>query len=241
MSVRQIYFNFCTWTAVSAGTGDFVVNAAVASDRAGNHDVPANCVARNGAVYHYEAQSSDGSQTENGLGTWNTAGNKLVRTTILFNSNGDTNPVNFATAPVVDVFPQPGPSLDTSVVIPSGTLMLFQQTSAPTGWTKQTTHNDKTLRVVSGTASSGGSNAFSTVMAQTVVGNHTLTIAEMPSHSHPITTTDISCGGVSDAAHSGVGTSTFTDNTQTTGGGGAHNHTITMNIQYVDLIIAQKN
>jgi hypothetical protein len=30
----------------------------------------------------------------------------------------------------------------------AGTLMLFQQTAAPTGWTKQTTHNDKALRVV---------------------------------------------------------------------------------------------
>ena len=28
-------------------------------------------------------------------------------------------------------------------LIPSGTKMLFQQTSAPTGWTKITTHNDK--------------------------------------------------------------------------------------------------
>src|SRR5712671_6740374 len=33
----------------------------------------------------------------------------------------------------------------------SGTRLLFQQTSAPTGWTKDTTHNDKALRVVSGT------------------------------------------------------------------------------------------
>ncbi len=46
----------------------------------------------------------------------------------------------------------------------SGTLMLFQQTAAPTGWTKQTTHNDKALRVVSGSASSGGTTAFSSVM-----------------------------------------------------------------------------
>ena len=43
----------------------------------------------------------------------------------------------------------------------SGTKMLFQQSTAPTGWTKQTTHNDKALRVVTGTASTGGSNTFS--------------------------------------------------------------------------------
>lgn len=49
-------------------------------------------------------------------------------------------------------------------LFPSGTAMLFQQTSAPTGWTKSTTHNDKALRVVSGTASSGGTTAMSTAL-----------------------------------------------------------------------------
>ena len=48
---------------------------------------------------------------------------------------------------------------------PSGTVMLFAQTSAPTGWTKSTSHNNKALRVVSGTSGSGGSNAFTTAFA----------------------------------------------------------------------------
>jgi hypothetical protein len=39
----------------------------------------------------------------------------------------------------------------------TGTLMLFQQTAAPTGWTKHTTHNDKALRVVIRYSISGGS------------------------------------------------------------------------------------
>jgi len=48
--------------------------------------------------------------------------------------------------------------------IPSGTSMLFYQAAAPTGWTKVTTHNDKSLRVVSGTGGgSGGSTAFTSV------------------------------------------------------------------------------
>lgn len=51
--------------------------------------------------------------------------------------------------------------------IPTGTKMLFVQTAAPTGWTKDTTHNDKALRVVSGTAGSGGTGAFSTVFSAT--------------------------------------------------------------------------
>jgi len=82
-------------------------------------------------------------------------------------------------------------------IIPSGSLMLFQQTSAPTGWTKATTHNNKALRVVTGSASSGGSNTFSAAFnsAQTVSGTtgstavsitgstagHSITQAELPS------------------------------------------------------------
>ena len=51
----------------------------------------------------------------------------------------------------------------------SGTRLLFQQTTAPTGWTKVTTFNDVALRVVSGAASSGGSVAFSTAFVSQAV------------------------------------------------------------------------
>ena len=54
----------------------------------------------------------------------------------------------------------------TGYVFPAGTKMLFQQTSAPTGWTKVTSGlNNHALRVVSGTAGSGGNVAFSTAFA----------------------------------------------------------------------------
>ena len=45
----------------------------------------------------------------------------------------------------------------------SGTKMLFVQTSAPTGWTKDTDQDDKVIRIVSGTPSTGGATAFSSV------------------------------------------------------------------------------
>jgi hypothetical protein len=141
-----------------------------------------------------------------------------------------------------------------AALIPSGTLMLFQQTAAPTGWTKQTTHNDKALRVVSGAASSGGTNAFSTVMAQTTVGSTTLTTSQIPAHSHAYNTQYHlgSAGAVSTngTAISGNATSFGLSNysampaqsTSTDGGtGGSHNHTITLSVQYVDLIIASKD
>lgn len=135
----------------------------------------------------------------------------------------------------------------------SGTLMLFQQTSAPTGWTKQTTHNDKALRVVSGTAGSGGSVAFSTAMGTPSVdtsamsaGSHTLTSAQMPSHRHSITAYGYPSSGGPLGPLGGAG-SGYTDYTNYTGSSGSHSHSIsgsataTINVNYVDIIIASKD
>ena len=56
----------------------------------------------------------------------------------------------------------------------TGTVMLFVQTAAPTGWTKGTTHNDKALRLVTGTAGTGGSTAFTTVLASRTIAQGNL-------------------------------------------------------------------
>lgn len=77
---------------------------------------------------------------------------------------------------------------------PSGTAMLFAQTAAPTGWTKSTTHNNKALRVVSGTAGSGGTVAFTSAFTSQAVngtvGDTTLTTAQMPTHTHTASVSD---------------------------------------------------
>jgi len=127
----------------------------------------------------------------------------------------------------------------------AGTLMLFQQTAAPTGWTKQTTHNDKALRIVSGSASAGGSSAFSTALATPALsgstGSTTLSTAQIPSHSHVIGASSMSGGPT---ANSGAARNTAF-NSDAAGGGGSHNHTMsgtaTINVQYVDVIIAAKD
>lgn len=148
----------------------------------------------------------------------------------------------------------------SSLGFPTGTLMLFQQTTAPTGWTKQTTHNDKALRVVSGTASSGGTSAFTTVFTNQTptintsglsAGATTLSTAQMPSHSHTL----YSPASGNDRIFS-VGSdwnlpiSYGTQTTSGAGSGGSHTHSISgsatssaimLNVQYVDLIIASKN
>lgn len=140
----------------------------------------------------------------------------------------------------------------------SGTLMLFQQTAAPTGWTKQTTHNDKALRVVSGTASSGGSSNFTTVFTNQTptintsglsAGATTLSTSQIPSHTHTVPLNLGSADGFSFAKGAGGG-STGSVASGSAGGGGSHSHSIsgsatssaiTLAVQYVDLIIASKN
>jgi hypothetical protein len=59
----------------------------------------------------------------------------------------------------------------------TGTRMIFAQTTAPTGWTKDTSnYNQHALRVVTGSASTGGTVDFtSAFVSQSVTGNVTVT------------------------------------------------------------------
>lgn len=139
----------------------------------------------------------------------------------------------------------------------SGTAMLFVQSTAPTGWTKSTTHNDKALRVVSGTAGSGGSVAFTSAFASQAVsgtvGSTTLTTNQIPSHTHTGTTSttgahthnsfsylpsdNLNINGalrqfvdsslVTATQTSSAGNHNHTFTTDATGGGGSHNHSFT--------------
>lgn len=72
---------------------------------------------------------------------------------------------------------------------PSGTKLLFYQATAPTGWIKDISINDRAIRVVSGIGGvTGGSFSFSSVFTtRTVngsVGGTSLTIDQIPPHDH---------------------------------------------------------
>jgi len=152
--------------------------------------------------------------------------------------------------------------------IATSSLMLFQQSTAPTNWTKQTTHDNKALRVVSGTATPGGSTAFTSVFASRTpagsvsvsggtVGNTTLSTPQIPSHTH----TSAQAFGLTvnqpaspTPFYSPPNTNNTTPgNTGSTGGGGSHSHPFTVGsasfsgtaldfaVQYVDIIICSKN
>jgi hypothetical protein len=130
---------------------------------------------------------------------------------------------------------------------PAGTVMLFGQTSAPTGWTKDTTnYNNSALRVVTGSASTGGSVDFTTAFASQTpagtVGSTTLTTAQIPSHTHTFTGGGGGGGNALVFSCSGGGSTS----TSATGGGGSHNHTFTgtainLAVKYVDVIRATKD
>jgi hypothetical protein len=129
----------------------------------------------------------------------------------------------------------------SGAAFPTGTRMSFQQTSAPTGWTKDTTAaiNDSILRLVTGTASSGGTTAFSTWNAQTATGATTLSTAQIPSHTHDYTAPNQSHSytqGSYEGTTNGGGATT-----SATGGGGSHTHSLTHSIKYYDFIIASAN
>ena len=123
----------------------------------------------------------------------------------------------------------------------SGTRMSFQQTAAPTGWTKDTTAaiNDSMLRLVTGTVTSGGTTAFSTWSAVTATGATTLSTAQIPSHTHPVSTRAPSGAGAN-IAYTG-GNEAGSSVTDATGGGGSHTHSLTRSLKYYDFIIASKD
>mgnify|MGYP003639224840 CR=1 FL=1 len=147
---------------------------------------------------------------------------------------------------------------------PTGTVMVFYQTAAPTGWTKSTAQNNKALRVVSGNGGgTGGSHGLSSPpsTAHTHTGGshthtggshthssaahthgqashthsigahshgnnlsaaaHTLTIAQMPAHTHGAVhgRNPYQYGAEAAGAYT-----TFYVDTTSAGGGGSHSH-----------------
>ena len=150
----------------------------------------------------------------------------------------------------------------------SGTVLLFAQTSAPTGWTKNTTTGDNSaLRVVTGTASTGGSQGFTTAFAsQTPTGSvsissvsgsagaTTLTTPQIPSHLHGFNR-NVDFGPFPSPGALAEEQGGNPANTFNTGGGGSHTHpfsfssgsgtfsgnAINLAVQYIDVIRATKD
>ena len=137
--------------------------------------------------------------------------------------------------------------------IPNGSVMAFFQAAAPSGWTKVTSQNNKVLRVVSGNGGgTGGTWATSsgvtssevaahvhTSAAHTHTGashshgggnfaaaNHTLSTAQLASHSHGMVIRNNANTGSSPSVNNQQGhpQGGSERTTSAAGGGGAHSH-----------------
>lgn len=147
--------------------------------------------------------------------------------------------------------------VSAAAAFPAGTQMLFVQDAAPTGWTKQTTVNDATIRIISGTTGgkTGGSVAFSTAFvagkAITLSGNvgaTTLSTAQIPSHTHPANY--LIAGDDYDRDQAGYSNNetgkTWKTVSGAAGGSGSHTHslsgtaTVNLAVKYVDVILCKK-
>ena len=145
---------------------------------------------------------------------------------------------------------------------PSGTRMSFQQTAAPTGWTKDTTAgiNNSALRLVTGSVVNGGSVDFTTAFTSQTptittsglsAGATTLSSTQIPSHTHTSLIDLAGMGGSGGVAGATGGKPGLTSPvTGSTGGGGSHTHTISgtatssainLTVKYYDFIIATAN
>lgn len=136
----------------------------------------------------------------------------------------------------LDVFE--GVNLGTNVDV--GTRMLFQQSAAPTGWTKDTSsHNDKALRLVTGSAGSGGTYSFSSTFTTITVARANLPAFTMSLAGGQV----ISGGSVNTVQQGSAGSfSTITNpvlasGSCSTGGSGTP---LDFTVQYADAIIASK-
>lgn len=132
---------------------------------------------------------------------------------------------------------------------PSGTRMMFAQTAAPTGWTKDTVNYDNhALRVVTGTASTGGSVDFTTAFASQGVsgsianttaggsvsintsglsaGATTLGTNEIPAHNHVFRLEAQGTNNTTGNYNRGNNNLLYSPLTNNTGGGGSHSHSI---------------
>jgi hypothetical protein len=243
-------------TTTTTGTGTLTLLGAVTGYQSFS-------VVGNGNTTYYTIASTS-SEWEVGIGTYTASGTTLARTTVLASSNaGSLVNLSAGTKNVFVTYPA-GYSVTaggngTNSEFAATTALLFYQAAAPTGWTKSTTHNDKALRVVSGSGGgSGGTTAFSTVFANQTptittsglsAGATTLGTGEIPSHSHTI---QVYSGG-SGLTNPGKGNPPGPvggANTDGAGGGGSHTHpvsgsatssAITLNVQYIDTIICTKD
>lgn len=118
----------------------------------------------------------------------------------------------------------------------SGTIMLFAQTAAPTGWTKLVARDNYAIRVVTGTAGNndagvGFTTAFASQSVAGTVGGTSITTAQLPTAAIFVSGANADQGATGSTGR---------------GSGDTHTHSFTgtainLATNYVDVIQASKN
>lgn len=176
----QIYHNGTYSQILDIGTGDLWIGG------------DANINIANAALNEYKAQfATDGAVTlyhnNSAKFTTNSSGVSITGTLAATALTGD------------------GSALTGVEAFPAGTRMLFHQSAAPTGWTKDTSsHNNKAIRCVTGSVSSGGSNSFTNAF-----GNRTVSVSGTTGN----TNATISGSGTTNNTNASISGSGTTGNT----------------------------
>lgn len=133
---------------------------------------------------------------------------------------------------------------------PTGTVMLFNQTAAPVGWTKNTSSgNDTAIRLTTGTVGTGGTVAFETAFASKTptgtIGGTAITQAQLPSYNLTFAVGDNNNDNNAMPAGSN-GVQTNTASVSSGGSGATHTHTFTgdainLDVAFNDVIRAAKD
>ena len=193
-----------------------------------------NFIAASGAFVNGAVLGVSGGGT--GLNTL-TANNVIL-------GNGASSPTFVAPGTTGNVLTSNGTTWVSASNAPefqTGTRMTFNQTSAPTGWTKDTSTNDAAFRLVSGAVGSGGSVDFTTAFASQTpsgsvsissisgsAGATTLSTPQIPSHNHtwPWILTGPGSQQVTQSLDQNIYSvgSGIEITTSSTGGGSSHTH-----------------
>ena len=124
-------------------------------------------------------------------------------------------------------------SQSTGLMFAATDEILFRGTATPVGWTI-VSQNDKALRVVSGTPSSGGATAFTSVF-----GAGKTTGAEA-AHTHTFTSGNTSNGTVACLGGAGNNVTPEHSHSGTTAAGSSHTHTLSLDLHYYDMNVITK-
>lgn len=131
-----------------------------------------------------------------------------------------------------------------------GKRMLFLEATAPPGWTQDTSINDRVLRIVNSAGGGlGGSWTISGLSASVSVGATTLSVSQIPSHSHTVSFNEVSVTATAIDQFPLTRGNKVHFSTGATGGSGSHTHSASASISsngtwrpaYVDVIACRKD